>query len=124
MERIKPVKLLCVSGLLLTFVIPASLSLQQPAPVISAIEIRGNQRVRASTIRRRIESKPNQAIDPETVDRDVRSICRLNFFEKVEARAENEQDGGVLLIFEVFEVKEGLENRPRGCSNKLPPVTR
>jgi|SRR5580658_7571657 outer membrane protein assembly factor BamA len=124
MERIKPVKLLCVSCLLLMFIVPASLSLKQSRPVVSAIEIRGNQRVRTSTIRGCIESKPNQVLDPETVDRDVRSICRLNFFEKVEARAENEQDGGVLLIFEVFEIKEGLENRPRGCSNKLPPVTR
>jgi len=114
-------KLLCVGWVLATFIVPASLSLKQFRPVISVIEIRGNHRVRASTIRGRIESKPNQAIDPETVNRDIKSICRLNYFEKVEARAENEKDGSVLLIFEVFEVKKGLENQPRGCSNKLPP---
>lgn len=61
-----------------------------------AVEIDGNVRVEADAIRVNVRSRPGVAVDPETVDRDVRAIHKMGFFDQVQAMLDAREDGPVL----------------------------
>ncbi len=75
---------------------------QGPAPIISKIEIAGNQRVDQDAILIHITQQPNQPLDQTAVDADIKSIYRMGFFESVTARVE-QQGGRSRLIYRVRE---------------------
>ena len=75
---------------------------QGPAPIISKVEIAGNQRVDQDAILIHITQQPNQPLDQTAVDVDIKSIYRMGFFESVTARVE--QRGGRNVL--VYRVKE------------------
>ncbi len=75
---------------------------QGPGPIISKVEIAGNQRVEEDAIRIHITQQPNQPLDQAAVDNDVKSIYRMGFFENVTPRIE--QRGGQTVL--VYRVKE------------------
>ena len=75
---------------------------QGPAPIISKIEITGNQRVDRDAILIHITQQPNQPLDQTAVDADIKSIYRMGFFESVTARVE-QQGGRSVLVYRVRE---------------------
>ena len=75
---------------------------QGTAPIISRIDIAGNQRVEEDAIRIHITQQPNQPLDQAAVDADIKSIYRMGFFESVTAQVEQQAARNVL----VYRVKE------------------
>lgn len=75
---------------------------QGPAPIISKVEITGNQRVDRDAILIHITQQTNQPLDQTAVDADIKSIYRMGFFESVTARVE-QQGGRSVLIYRVRE---------------------
>jgi outer membrane protein insertion porin family len=69
---------------------------------VTAIEVRGNDQVEESAIRIQISQKVGQALDPELVDHDVKSIYTMGFFENVWVEQSPAADG-VLLRYVVEE---------------------
>jgi outer membrane protein insertion porin family len=65
---------------------------------IERVEVRGNHRVEAETIRAAVATKPGQTPDPERLRSDLRAIWKLGMFSDVQAVT----DGGVV-AFEVVE---------------------
>jgi len=65
---------------------------------IERIEVRGNHRIEASTIRAAAATRAGQPLDPAQLRNDLHAIWRLGVFSDVQAVA----DGGVV-VFEVVE---------------------
>src|SRR5208337_4423001 len=75
---------------------------QGPAPIISKIEISGNQRVEEDAIRIHITQQVGQPLDPNAVTADINSIYKLGFFDSVTAPLR--QGGGkTVLVYRVHE---------------------
>jgi outer membrane protein insertion porin family len=91
------------SWLLIAILFGASNVFAQPAaPIISAIQIEGNQRVETDAIRIHISSQVGQPLNPATVDQDIKSIYQMGFFDRVSA-AISQQNGRTTLIYKVSE---------------------
>ncbi len=84
---------------------------QASQPIISKIQIVGNQRVEEDAIRIHITQQVGQPLDPSAVDADIKSIDRLGFFSDVSAHVVNQGGQNVL----VYYVKE----RPQITDVKL-----
>ncbi|MGC1399577.1 outer membrane protein assembly factor BamA [Candidatus Binatus sp.] len=97
-------------AILLAAIFAASVARAQ-APVISKIEIVGNQRVEEDAIRIHITQQVGQPLDTAAVDADIKSIDRLGFFSDVSAHVV--QQGGQSVL--VYYVKE----RPQITDVKL-----
>ena len=80
----------------------SNLLAQGPTPVISKIEITGNQRVEEDAIRIHITQQIGQPLDPNAVTTDIKAIDRMGFFETVSAHVEQRGSQSVL----VYHVKE------------------
>src|SRR5208337_4103818 len=71
-------------------------------PIISRIEISGNQRVEEDAIRIHITQQVGQPLDPNAVTADINSIYKLGFFDSVTAPLR--QGGGkTVLVYRVHE---------------------
>ena len=70
--------------------------------VVDEIRIEGNSRVEGAAIRVHVRSQTGQPPDAETIERDVRSIYAMGFFEDVVVALEREGERDVL----VYRVKE------------------
>jgi outer membrane protein assembly factor BamA len=77
---------------------------QGTAPIISRIQIEGNQRVEESAIRINISSQPGRPLDENLVDQDVKAISKMGFFEAGGVQAEVRKEAGQNVL--VFVVKE------------------
>jgi len=75
---------------------------QASAPIISRIQIVGNQRVEDDAIRIHITQQPGQPLDAHAVDADIKSIYKMGFFDTVTAEVTHE-GGGAVLIYRVKE---------------------
>jgi len=72
------------------------------APPVARVEITGNLRVESDAIRINVETRPGAPLDEELVDRDVRAIYKMGFFNQVRAVVDEDPEGPVLR----FVVKE------------------
>jgi outer membrane protein insertion porin family len=72
------------------------------AKVVSEVKITGNDRVEEEAIRVYITSRPQEPLNPDTVDSDVRAIYKMGFFKDVEARL-TEENGQTILTYWVKE---------------------
>ena len=75
---------------------------QGPPPIISKIDIAGNQRVEDDAIRIHITQQAGRPLDQTAVDADIKSIYRMGFFESVTAHVE-QQGGRNVLVYRVRE---------------------
>jgi len=82
--------------------LPASAARAQGSPIISKIDIVGNQRVEEDAIRIHITQQVGQPLDPAAVTADLKSIARLGFFSDEIAHVV--QQGGQNVL--VYYVKE------------------
>jgi outer membrane protein insertion porin family len=91
----------------------------QSAPVISVINIVGNQRVETDAIRVHISSEVGQPLNPATVDNDIKAIYRMGFFTRANAYVRHEA-GGAVLTFVVSEEPLVSEIRFSGMTKISP----
>ena len=75
---------------------------QPSGPIISAIQIEGNQRVEGDAIRLHISSQAGHPLNEAVVDSDIKSIYRMGFFDRVDAEVEH-QGRSVILTYKVKE---------------------
>jgi outer membrane protein insertion porin family len=71
-------------------------------PMVTQVLIEGNVRVEDDAIRVNLESRAGTPLDPARVDRDVRAIYGMGFFDQVNVEQRDEA-GGVVLVFKVEE---------------------
>jgi outer membrane protein insertion porin family len=72
------------------------------AATIAQVLIEGNVRVEDEAIRIHVQSRPGAPLERDVIDRDVRAIYAMGFFENVEVEQREEPQGTVLL----FRVRE------------------
>ncbi|GGC52204.1 outer membrane protein assembly factor BamA [Siccirubricoccus deserti] len=65
-----------------------------PAGVVTAIEVRGNQRIEAETVRSYMVLQPGDAYDPDRLDRSLKALFATGLFRDVQMR----RDGGTILV--------------------------
>src|SRR5215469_3233931 len=75
---------------------------QGPQPIISKIDIVGNQRVEEDAIRIHITQQVGQPLDPNAVTADVKAIDRMGFFDQVSS-AVIQQGGRTVQVYRVHE---------------------
>ena len=80
-----------------------SLLLQQ---VVETVDIQGNRRLRDDDLLYYIKTRPGDVYDPAALERDLRELLSLNFFDKTATRVITTEGvrGGVNVIFEVREL--------------------
>jgi outer membrane protein insertion porin family len=69
---------------------------------VDEVRVTGNKRVETEAIRSRLRSRAGTTVDPESVERDVRSIYAMGFFDDVQATIEDE-NGRRILVFRLVE---------------------
>jgi len=74
--------------------------------VVETVDIQGNRRLRDEDLLYYIKTRPGDVYDPAALERDLRELLSLNFFDKAATRvlAEDGVQGGVNIIFEVKEL--------------------
>ncbi len=73
--------------------------------VIETVDIQGNRRLRDDDLIYHIKTRPGDVYDPAALERDLRELLSLNFFDKTATRVLTTEGvrGGVNVIFEVRE---------------------
>lgn len=74
-----------------------------PPPVVERVEITGNVRVEEDAIRVHLETQPGAPLDPAVVDRDVRAIYAMGFFDQVRVETAPAAGGRVVVTVRVDE---------------------
>ncbi len=98
----------------------SAISRAQPSgPIISAIEIAGNQRVEKDAIRIHLTTQPGQPLNPAVVDQDVKAIYRMGFFRRVTAELRN-RNGKTVLVYRVQEQPMVADVQLKGMKNVTP----
>src|SRR5437764_558774 len=79
---------------------------QTPQQVVETVDIQGNRRLRDEDLMYYIKTRPGDVYDPAALERDLKELLSLNFFDKTETRVLTSQGarGGVDVIFEVREL--------------------
>ncbi len=70
---------------------------------IESVEIRGNRRVPAETIKYHIQTKPGDIVRMDVIRRDVKELYAQRFFDDIRVDTEEAKNGGVAVIFVVKE---------------------
>ncbi|MFN2412656.1 MAG: outer membrane protein assembly factor, partial [Pyrinomonadaceae bacterium] len=87
----------------ITALSPTAAAAQQ---LIETVDIQGNRRLRDEDLLYYIKVRPGDVYDQAALERDLRELLSLNFFDKVESRVLTTEGvrGGVNVIFEVKEL--------------------
>jgi len=82
---------------------PAAIVQQQ---VVESVDIQGNRRLRDEDLLYYIKTRAGDVYDPAALERDLKELLSLNFFDKTATRVLTEPGvrGGVNVIFEVREL--------------------
>src|SRR6476620_5857749 len=74
--------------------------------VVESVDISGNRRLRDEDLLYYIKTRPGDVYDPAALERDLRELISLNFFDKTATRVLTTEGvrGGVNVIFEVREL--------------------
>jgi outer membrane protein insertion porin family len=78
----------------------------QPQQLVEEVDIQGNRRLRDEDLLYYIQTRPGNPFNPQQLERDLRELLSLNFFDKTATRVLTEEGvrGGVRVIFEVREL--------------------
>lgn len=79
---------------------------QQQQQIVEEVDIQGNRRLRDEDLLYYIRTRPGDVLDPKLLERDLKELLSLNFFDKIATRVLIEEGtrGGVRVIFEVKEL--------------------
>ena len=74
--------------------------------IVETVDIQGNRRLRDEDLLYYIKTRPGDVFDPAALERDLKELLSLNFFDKTATRVLTEDGvrGGVNVIFEVREL--------------------
>jgi outer membrane protein insertion porin family len=74
--------------------------------IVETVDIQGNRRLRDDDLLYYIKTRPGDTYDPAALERDLRELISLNFFDKTATRVLTTEGvrGGVNVIFEVREL--------------------
>ena len=74
--------------------------------LVEDVDIQGNRRLKGRDLLYYIRTRPGDTYDPKVLERDLKELLSLNFFDKTETRVLTEPGvrGGVNVIFEVKEL--------------------
>ena len=74
--------------------------------LVESVDIQGNRRLRDEDLLYYIKTRPGDTYDPAQLERDLKELLSLNFFDKTSTRVLTEPGvrGGVNVIFEVREL--------------------
>src|SRR5687768_11026290 len=74
--------------------------------IVESVDISGNRRLRDEDLLYYIKTRPGDVYDPASLERDLKELLSLNFFDKVKTRVLTTDGarGGVNVIFEVAEL--------------------
>jgi outer membrane protein insertion porin family len=75
----------------------------QATPTVDSVGIEGNLRVEQDAIRVHLRSQPGQPFDQDTVDRDIRAVYGMGFFDQVDADVSPVDKDRVAIVFRVKE---------------------
>src|SRR5688572_9360264 len=83
-----------------------SSSVSSKQQVVESVDISGNRRLRDEDLLYYIKTRPGDVYDPASLERDLKELLSLNFFDKVKTRVLTTDGarGGVNVIFEVAEL--------------------
>jgi outer membrane protein insertion porin family len=98
-DRVRSALVAALAGLLAG----AGLLRAQGEPSITRVGIEGNVRVEEDAIRVHLRTQPGQPLDRETIDRDIKAIYAMGFFDQVDADVRPEKENRVEVIFRVKE---------------------
>ncbi len=78
----------------------------QQQRIVEEVDIQGNRRLRDEDLLYYIRTRPGDVLDPKQLERDLKELLSLNFFDKIATRVliEDGIRGGVRVIFEVKEL--------------------
>jgi outer membrane protein insertion porin family len=98
---------LCALGIFLSMALGlgGEIARAQNNPVISAVQIEGNQRVENDAIRLHITQRVGEPLNRDAVSNDIKSIYQMGFFRNVTADT-REQNGKEVLVYKVEERPE------------------
>ena len=87
-----------------SFTNPSAVSL--PQQIVESVDIQGNRRLRDEDLLYYIKTRAGDTYDPAALERDLKELLSLNFFDKTATRVLTEDGirGGVNVIFEVREL--------------------
>jgi outer membrane protein insertion porin family len=73
--------------------------------IVEEVDIQGNRRLRDEDLLYYIKTRPGDVYDPAALERDLKELLSLNFFDKTATRVITTEGtrGGVIVIFEVRE---------------------
>ena len=85
---------------------PAPITAQTPQQIVESVDIQGNRRLRDEDLLYYVKTRAGDVYDPAALERDLRELLSLNFFDKTKTRVLTQQGarGGVDVIFEVSEL--------------------
>ena len=74
--------------------------------LVENVDIQGNRRLRDEDLLYYIKTRPGDTFSPQQLERDLKELLSLNFFDKTKTKVltEEGQRGGVNVIFEVKEL--------------------
>ncbi len=80
-------------------------SAENQQQIVETVDIQGNRRLRDDDLLYYIKTRPGDVYDPAALERDLRELLSLNFFDKTATRVLTTEGvrGGVNVIFEVRE---------------------
>ncbi len=81
-------------------------SAEQTQQIVESVDIQGNRRLRDEDLLYYIKTRTGDIYDPAALERDLKELLSLNFFDKTATRVLTEDGirGGVNVIFEVREL--------------------
>jgi outer membrane protein insertion porin family len=113
MVNLRVLGFVCLSALLLVLPqtarsaeVPVKTSAAAAQQVVETVDIQGNRRLRDEDLLYYIRTRPGDTYDPAALERDLKELLSLNFFDKTATRVLTEEGvrGGVNVIFEVREL--------------------
>lgn len=113
MVNLRVLGFVCLSALMLVLPSTARSADAVAAPsivlsqqVVETVDIQGNRRLRDEDLLYYIRTRPGDVYDPAALERDLKEILSLNFFDKTATRVLTEDGvrGGINVIFEVREL--------------------
>ena len=75
----------------------------QGNPIVSKVEIVGNQRVEDDAIRIHITQQAGQPLDESAVDQDLRTIYKMGFFDQANVKKIPQPNGSIILVYQLKE---------------------
>src|ERR1051325_9357654 len=72
-------------------------------PKIESIEISGQQRIPAETIKYNIQTKVGDTLNPDIIRRDIKTLYAQGYFDDIRVDEKEGKNGGVIVVFTVKE---------------------